>query len=295
MMDVDATLRYLAFVEERHRIWELRRQGEPRPWTDDPILASMKTTNVFRILDPGTQFIMTDLDGAKTDRNMLMRLFLYRHTGRIDAWQYACLQTGDYPTVETLGRTLEAWLRYRDSGSGKIFTAAYLVFPQSHTKGTDKVESIVDLTRRLFSPDSPQDVVPEFLGADKQHQRFEVLRRNKGVGDFMAMQVLTDWGYLQDEDREDEFAVAGPGAKRGLAALGLPSDENAIRYVQDMLHASPGCPTLGGRKPSLMDVQNTCCEFSKYERALGKPTPVQKYAPAHPGAQPEPVLPMYWS
>lgn len=296
-MDVDATLRYLAFVEERHRVWELRQQGAPQPWTNDPVLASVKFTNVFRILDPGTQFIMTDLvQGDPGDRDMLMRVFLYRHTGRIDAWQYARIQQGQYPIVELLTTeqgTRRAWHQYRDSGTGKIFTNAYLVFPQSHTRGTDKLDSIVDLAKRLFAPDSDEDVVPEFLDAGTQVERFEVLRRNKGVGDFMAMQVLTDWGYLGSTDLEDEFVVPGPGAKRGLAALGLPSSEEAVRFVQGMIHLSPGCPTLQGRKPSLMDVQNTLCEFGKYERALTRPVG-RAYSPAHPGSQPDPVLPEYW-
>ena len=60
-MDVDMWLVYRAFVIERHKIWERRQAGEPGPWTRDPILASRKFTNVFRVLDPGTQFVLTDL------------------------------------------------------------------------------------------------------------------------------------------------------------------------------------------------------------------------------------------
>lgn len=31
---------FLAFVVERHRIWEQRQAGLPQPWTSDPVLAS---------------------------------------------------------------------------------------------------------------------------------------------------------------------------------------------------------------------------------------------------------------
>lgn len=291
MIDVDATMRFLAFVEERHRVWELRQAGAPQPWTDDPVLQSTKMTNVFRVLDPGTQFVMTDLANSANQTELLMRLFLYRHTGRIDAWQYA-MPGGEYPRPGTLPKALKAWREYREQGH-KLFTNAYLVFPQSHAKGTDKIESIVGLTQRLFDEASPQYIMHDWNRAASQRERFETLRRNKGVGDFMAMQVLTDWGYLGPADREDEFVVPGPGAKRGLAALGLLSSEKAVRYVQDVVHASPGCPILEGRKPSLMDVQNCLCEFGKYERALTRPAG-RVYSPSHPGAQAAPVLPEYW-
>ncbi len=52
---------YLSFCRERHKIWLKRQAGDPGPWTDDPILATRKFTNVFRILDPGTQFVVQEL------------------------------------------------------------------------------------------------------------------------------------------------------------------------------------------------------------------------------------------
>ena len=310
---------FLRFVVERHRVWELRQVGAPAPWTDDPVLATRKFTNVFRILDPGTQFILTDLayDQWMDDRDILMRLFLYRHTGRIDTWQWLDLALGGYPTVEQLEDVRAAWKDYR--GAPKVrtrrsdpksanrttqvdfkrsmFTNAYLVFPQSAVPGTDKLDSIVDLTKRLFTPGSPDDVMPDWLAARTQAQRFKVLRRNKGVGDFMAMQVLTDWGYLCGEDREDEFLVPGPGSIKGAAAL----DPNAktmdvVRRVVHEVRALPDCPRLGYRVPSLMDIgSNLLCEWSKYVRFREQPTPTKTYTPAHPGPQPAPLLPAYYT
>lgn len=285
---------YLGFVAERHRVWERRQKGETAPWTADPILASRKFTNVFRVLDPGSQFVLTDLAAEDLERrDLLMRLFLYRHTGRIEAWRYLQVEIGGYPVVDDLDDVREVFKDYRD-GKRPFFTSAYLVFPQSSVPGTDKIDSIIDLTKRLFVDQTTWKV---FLAAPTPAERFASLRENKGVADFMSMQILTDWGYVRPQD-EDEFVVAGPGAVKGAAALGLKAPD-AIRWARAAVHAMPDCPAIktgsgATRLPSTMDIQNTLCEFSKYVRYLGKPVKTEPYRPAHPGSQPTPVLPTHW-
>lgn len=298
MIDVDAAMAYLGFVEARHEAYLNRQAGLAAPWTNEPIVQAHKFTNVFRILDHGTQFILSDLaEPGLSDRDLLMRLFLYRHTGRVEAWQYLDMTVG-YPVVANLPEALAAWLQYPSA----FFTNAYLVYPQSHVKGTNKIESIVDLASRLFTEGSEQDVVPDFLAAQTQKERFQVLRRNKGVGDFMSMQVLTDWGYTANcgEDREDEFIVLGPGALKGAAALD-PSAKpmDVFKWAVESVRQDPPLLALdevgeGYRAPSYMDLQNTLCEFSKHSRFASKPEPTKPYTPAHPGPQPKPLLPQHW-
>jgi len=307
---------FLRFLVERHRIWEQRQAGAPQPWTDDPILAGRKFTNVFRVLDPGTQFIFTDLlDPELSPRDQLMRLFLYRHTGRVEAWEWLALSSG-YPTVANLEDVRGALKEYRGATTTKtvktrwsktetqqmnsartVFTNAYLVFPQSQEKGTDKLDSIIDLTARLFTPGSPEDILPDWEKADTQEKRFKVLRRNKGVGDFMSMQILTDWGYQCGEDREEEFLVPGPGSVKGAKALNpLAPVRATINDVVREVRGLADCPRLGYRTPSLMDIgSNLLCEWSKYVRFRGQALPAKSYTPAHPGPQAAPVLPAYYT
>jgi hypothetical protein len=312
---------FLRFVVERHRIWEQRQAGAPQPWTHDPVLATRKFTNVFRVLDPGTQFLLKEMfDPDLSPRDTLMRAFLYRHTGRVETWEYLDVTTG-YPTVATLREVQAAWHSYRGEVKVKtmmekshsytnhkiertkresqrpFFTGAYLVFPQSDTPGTDKLDSIIDLTQRLFTPGSPQDIMPRWMHATSQAERFRLLRQNKGVGDFMAMQVLTDWGYQCGEDREDEFLVPGPGSIKGAKAIdptAKPMD--LVHRIVKEVQALPDCPTVGYRRPSLMDIgSNLLCEWSKYVRFRGQALPTKTYQPAHPGPQAPPVLPSYYS
>lgn len=288
---------FLRFVVERHRIWEQRQLGVPPPWTEDPVLATRKFTNVFRVLDPGTQYVLTDLvDLELSERDQLMRLFLYRHTGQILSWQLANAVLGGYPTVQYLSHLAPVWKEYR-ARTGTFFTNAYLVYPQSHTPGTDKIDSIIDLAQRLFTPGSPQDVMPAWSKARNQQGRFKVLRANKGVGDFMAMQVLADWSYLQPYNYEDKFLQPGPGSVKGAKAL-FPNDpvNSTVLRVVKAVRELPNCPRLGYHVPSLMDIgSNLLCEWSKYDRFRRQPVPAKIYTPAHPGPQPEPVLPGYYT
>ena len=274
---------FLRFVEERHRIWEQRQLDLPQPWTEDPILASRKFTNVFRILDPGTQFLLTDLYPGADDWNRLLRAFLYRHTGQIEAWKAVLAELGEYPTTTNLDTVHEVWENYR-RGNKLLFTSAYMVNPQSHTPGTNKLDSIIALTKRVFHPGFFED----WCAATTPGRRFELLRSFSYVGDFMSMQILTDWGYQDPSHDEDEFVQLGPGAVKGSKALG-ESVHWALEHVREL----PVYLTLPHgviRRPSLMDVQNCLCEFSKYVRL----TPSSSYAPAHPGPQSEPLFPNHW-
>lgn len=307
-MIVDAAMDYLDFVPERHRVWEQRQAGHPQPWTADPILAARKFTNVFRVLDVGSQFLLSILENAVPE-DVAMRAFLYRFTNRPEPWTFFNDQHGRYPTCADLydGVVLDTWRAYRDQDN-PIFGSAYRVHPpQPHekhypvfgpayrvhigaqNKGVDKLVWVVENAREQL----PR-VLPLLLAATSQRERLLVLETVPRIGEFMSMQIVTDIGYVAGWD-ENEDVVAGLGAVRGTAHV-FP-DEKA-RWVIDWARErilENGVPLLAGRPPSLMDVQNTFCEFDKYVRFQNKPAAVKPYTPVHPGPQPVPILPKHWS
>ena len=285
-MNIDRAFDFLGFIEERHQVWENRRAGTPQPWTENPILASRKFTNVFRLADPGSQFVITDLIDEDPEVT-LMRCFLYRHTNLPAAWRAYRDDTGHYPGLKDLEDLRLFWHSYRGDG-GKLFSGAYMIYPQSAVPGTNKIDSVVDLTERIFV--SSKRVAHDFLNANSQTDRFAALRTIRGVADFMSMQILTDFGY-STEFREDLFVVPGPGARKGAAALEM-SGERAIEWGYRATRESG--PRLEGRPPSKMDIQNCLCEFSKYVRYQSKPSPQKPYSPAHPGVQLPLNLPTNW-
>lgn len=322
--DVDHVLQFLHFVQERHRIWERRQAGllvqdGINFWTKDPVLASKKFTNVFRVLDPGSQFVFrlaSPSAGLRplAGRDLLMRLFLYRYTNLPATWLHLLDVGLGFPLVEDLDSVRGVWQEYRgkllkriERGNRtqhehRLFSGAYVIMPDPGSPG-DKLDKVIALTKRLFDPCSPDDIWYDWHAAESQLERLDILRAHRGVGDFMAMQILTDWGYVGDtEDRENEFVVCGPGSRKGARYLApkLPAD-SVVEWAQAAIHDADWCPTIEGRRPSLMDVQNCLCEYSKYVRYLGRAAasggserPIQTYRPAHPGPQPRPVLPQHW-
>lgn len=284
---------YTQFIRERHRIWERRQAGAVRPWTENPILLSRKYTNVFRVLDPGSQFVLTDLDHPDP-KTTLLRLFLYRHTNLPSAWRAYRDARGEYPSESLLGDLQDFWQ------GQKVFSGAYNIYPQSASSGTNKAEQVILLTSQSFAA----GLAERFLQAETQQQRFSHLRSIKGVGNFMAMQILTDWGYTQHcpEDRENEFVVAGPGAERGAKLLRPEwKSQDTIGWLTDYWAADGSVaitlPDGSMRTPSLMDCQNTLCELSKHVRHRQRVyyRTVKPYQPAHPGPQPKPVFPASWT
>ena len=301
--EVFADYRQVMFL--RHRIWQHRQSDIPEPPRTPlyPILEKKKFTNVFRVLDPGSQYVVRMLQEPGLEpEDALARAILYRFTNRPETWDHLKNVYGRWPLAEDMNGDLVQALH--ETPGGQIFSGAYIIMPTPGKEG-DKVLGAVRLTRRLTARGGSERVVEQVAGAASPAAAYAALRGHFGMGDFMSMQILTDWGYYWPEYDENEFVVAGPGSRRGVAEL-FPngtdlSAEEVIRWVRDDWWLDVSCPAIpmpGGqlRVPSLMDVQNTFCEYSKYRRYkrngdISGPL----YRQAHPGKQPLPLLPHHWT
>lgn len=298
-MDVDAAILYTEFVKERHDIWWARQQGKPQPWTTDHVLATRKFTNVFRILDAGSQFVARDLlhgDDTLKSEDALMRCFLYRYTNRPEPWLAFKEEFGRFPIREDLERNLpDLWHDYK-AGGHPIFGNAYKMFSGYENKGTDRLTWITELANRFFGF-GPEDVCHDFIWAETPADKLAVLKTIPRCADFMGMQVLTDWGYWDPAHDENAFVVPGPGCRVGAKAIGMKA-EDAIRWACESFSWDERAPMIpvrnGWRTLSWMDVQNTFCEFGKYVRYTSGPIRDRSYTPAHPGTQPAPFVPPHW-
>lgn len=294
---------YLDFVAERHRIWEQRQLNPGGGFeTSDPILRTKKFTNVFRVLDYGSQFLLGDLLDTHERDEELFRSFLYRFTNRPDAWLWFNEEHGRWPLLADLdsGALLDSWERF-DASGGKFFSGAYYIFatnPGKQPEGTvrRKFRGVIDLARNL------EAVQEDFWDTESTEERVEILTTLPRVAGFMAQQITTDMAYVDCNVTENDWVSPGPGSLRGADWLMGSSAPFAdvVEIAQEAvwsLRPEVGLrtPNGGWHRPTLMDIQNTLCEFDKYNRYLnsGK-LPSVAYRPQHPGAQPAPVLPSHW-
>jgi len=296
---------YLDFVVERHRIWEMRQLGIPAPWTQDPILQTNKFCNVFRLLDHGSQFVARDLlgDPELPGEEVLLRAYLYRMTNIPDAFETFRIEHGHYPFTEDVhaGRWLATLQGIRER-RGRIFGSAYRIQLGKENAGIEKHVWIDQTARDYFGEKAPYRLWPIFSETETLEGRVAVLSTLPRIANFLAMQIATDYGYHPaGGDVENEWIVAGLGAVRGIRRLSADADTtDYIHFARERVLELDDCPTIpladGSRRgPSLMDIQNTFCEFDKYMRHLGKEVRPRRYIPAHEGVQPEPFVPSHWN
>jgi hypothetical protein len=294
---IDVKNMYINFVVERHHVWVQRSRQFPPPWTNDHILLERKFTNVFRILDYGSQFLVKELlyDEDATPSDVLFRAILYRYTNRPEPWVYFRERHGHYPEVTDLkrGKLQATWQAYNAQG-GPIFGTAYRMFVGQENKGSTRLGWAIDTAKEVF--DGRKTFSRHFYNADSLEDRIQVLREEvPRCAAFMSMQIATDMGYSPYPiGTEDDYVVPGPGCQAGAAVLGM-NGLDAIEWAKDQIGTAIAIALPNGnRNPSRMDIQNTLCEFSKYHRYNLLPPTGRPYRPVHP-VLPEPFYPPHWT
>lgn len=297
---------YVAYVRERHRVWELRSLGLPAPWTSSPILAARKFTNNFRVLDRGSQYVLRMVQDAEDPMDVVLRAFLYRFSNLPEPWAAYREEFGRWPEIRDVGDRLDDFLR-RYAEHSSILSTAYVIAPPSSARwtGIPRIEWLLWMIRNAFLPGGEFEIDPYVADPESTPaERHAILTSIPRCGDFLGLQVVTDIGYsdLLPSD-EDEFVVPGPGSTRGLAALGRPTRRETaiseIRSIHSEIRSTVSLDVRGTPRPlSLMDVQNTLCEFSKYHRLAAATGTSRKYSPATASTSSvhtDPIYPNHWS
>lgn len=271
------------FVNERQSIWSKRFVHKlPPPWTEDHTMQTERFTNIYRELDPGTQYAIKkilDIEAPKPDK--IFNTMLYRLIGRSEthaAIGFQQLATFDPDYLEY------SLKRVRDASSTPIFTAAYMVSAYTLMGSKDKVENIARLFALLHK--DFHIFYNHINSCQSAAQVYDILRSACGFGNFLAYQVLVDLLYplhLYNNTpllpySHDDWASAGPGAQRGISML--LKEETRAEHLDVMrwlrINQNVEFNRLGIKFPylrdhegkfieiSLANIQNCLCEFHKY-------------------------------
>lgn len=249
--------------------------GDPGPWTDDPVLSTHRFTNVFRAADRVSQYLIRHVasEGDQAAEEVFFRILLFKLFNRISTWEIlrsslGTLSAWDF-NVDRYDQILSAAF---DRGE-RLYSAAYIM-PAASRDAIRKHRTHLELLRFMIDCGAPKSIA----ATESMREAFDLLISFRGIGEFLAYQLVIDLNYSSVTDHSEmEFVKAGPGAKSGIRkcfsdAAGY-SDEEIIRFVTDQQayeFEARGLvfKDLWGRPLQLIDCQNLFCEVDKYARVV---------------------------
>ncbi len=271
---------YWRFAAERQEIFMRRVNGSPPPWTDDPVLASNRFTNVYRAADRVSQFLIRHVvyEGDQRAEEVFFRTLLFKFFNRIETWREFVASFG-VPSwssfdFERYATVLDAML---DRGR-RVYSAAYIM-PSPCLGYERKHRNHLRLLEHMMREGAPRRAAR----ARSLRALFELLRSFPSLGGFLAFQFAIDLNYSELLDfSEMDFVVAGPGASDGIRKCFVDTaglcDGDVVRVVCERAEEEFGrlgvtFQTLWGRPLQLIDCQNLFCEVGKYARVVHPDVP----------------------
>ena len=274
--------RFWGFIRARHGAYYARHViGGGPPWTDDAIVANNFFTNVYRELDPGTREIRYHLPWATGLREAVFWAVAYRLAFNENS--FGALREADLLYLKAFPKN-SSEVRARLREMHKPFTPAYVVsnYGRKGSKIDVIIDVLVEVARRL------RDCWPGIVHIKGRAGFHRWCTDNLwGIGKFVAFQAMVDLCYPRtrydgEHDRgwlpwsNDGWVVAGPGAEKGLRILHPDMTvnqrtsgemiDNLADKGQIALDGMPGWDNDTTVHVDRSNLQNCCCEFSKYER-----------------------------
>lgn len=267
---------YWKFACERQNIFWKKLNGEPAPWTDDPILQEYKFCNSYRVNDRVSQYLLKNViyNGKKYNNDdILFRIILFKLFNKESTWELLINNFGEI-TLKTFNKSEFSKVLENAISSGiKIYNDAYISCANKVFGYERKHDNHLALLNKMFFEDKIQG---KLVGCKTMEQAFDILKSYPLIGNFMAYQLVTDINYSEVVNwREDEFTVAGPGSMRGIKkcfiSRGALSNEDIIRYMfehqdEEFKRLNLNFKRIGNRPLELIDCQNIFCELDKYCR-----------------------------
>lgn len=287
--EVNENIEHLCkWIKDRHDVFEKKNAGEPFPWTDNKIISSHKFTNVFRVLDRESQFLIREVIG---DDNMSIedttfRILLFKHFNFQSTWEFLESRLGKITYRDGILLEIRELLD-EYAKTNKVYSSAYLQaanfvrnHPWKHLKGTGKHNCYLTVFEaQLFNSEDFFNFIA-YSSNSNLEDLINKLQEIDGVGNFMAYQFAQDLNYSHWWNQDmNSITFEGPGSIRGVHRCfnftGKPDYNEVIKWTLDNLdylfeHFNLGSPPkFEGMPIQLTDMQNCFCESDKYMRGLG--------------------------
>lgn len=267
---------YWQFAAERLSMYYRRLRGSPPPWTDDHILQTYRFTNVYRVTDRVSQYLVREVqyheDRSQVADEVFFRTILFKLFNRIETWKALEVELGPIGWQGVKFERMDRVLHRLIEDGQRIYSAAYIM-PSPAFGAQRKHSNHLHLLKRMMDEGLPSRI----CAAPNLQSVYKLLLSYSGIGKFLAFQFAIDLNYSSMIDfAEDEFVVAGPGALDGLSKCfpRAPTADAerlimmvAERQAEEFSARGIAFPGLFGRELQPIDCQNLFCEISKYSRA----------------------------
>ncbi len=255
------------WMRERESVRRAKEAGQPKPWTDDPLLRDYRWCNVRRMDDRVSVALLQRWYTPDADPiTALVAACLARMVNWPDSLMAVTL--GEPFALEHLVHA-ERRLQVRAGGGHKVFTGAYVV---PGAPGEAKIATVLRRAQQVLALAAAGDIYQPTMRAT-----WARLTALDGIGSFLAGQMVADISHLragEDWPDRETWAPVGPGSARGINRLcGRPKDK-AVSQVQFELELRALIDLLRPRVTEIwderqlvaMDIQNCLCELDKYRR-----------------------------
>lgn len=272
---------FFQFAEKRQQIYESRKTGEPRPWTNDPILDNWYFTNVYRENDKTTEWFRENVRrDLQLSPDVLPATMLFRWFNRVAIGETIFCQPDfsrktafEHYLKDRSVPNLRAAI-FNAHPKGPYVNGAYII--KAHN-GMSKLNGVL----RAF--DEAMQYLDDIYGGysgltDKMindpsmEKSTKALAKINYLGMFMAYEIVCDMRYtafLSEAPDRKTWANPGPGAKRGLNRVLDRNIKTGITtgHANELMRGILAKSTEYGWKDwEMREVEHTLCEFDKYER-----------------------------
>ena len=295
---------YWKFAYERQNIFFKKIRDSVGLLTEDPILKLYKFTNVYRASDRVSQYLIKHIiyndDNDNKNKNIVFKILLFKLFNKIETWT-AFENILSKVNIESF--CLESYKKilyqlYAEKKS--IYSNAYIMTSGRSIFGYERKFMNHLMLIKTMLDDNISNKIEQ---CNSLKELYNLLLSYPMFGPFLAYQFAIDINYspIVNFD-ENEFIVAGPGARSGIYKCFFNAadftNDYLIRYMvenqeKEFTRLGLDFIYLGNRTLKLIDCQNIFCEIDKYSRVkypwittFNKRTRIkQKYIPNSKGIE----------
>ncbi len=269
---------YWKFAHKRQEIF-FKKIADPKSLvlTDDPVLRRHRFTNVYRVSDRVSQYLIRSVQYGKrrSFEDIIFRTLLFKMFNKIETWEHLERKIGEITWREGILKEISILLDEAFAKKVTLYSAAYIM-PSSKSKfGHErKHNNHLDLLEFIMS----KQELEKIQNAKTLGELYNTVKNLPGIGPFLAYQYAIDLNYSEYFNFcENDFVKAGPGAIDGIRKcfvdLGDYTTSDIIKLMVDMQEQAFSALNLSfqylwGRSLHLIDCQNLFCETDKYCRVV---------------------------